>query len=125
LETKKYEADGKVASWKPRYEIISFERSHIFHERDEQTIFAAQPPAQTTPPAREGIYVKGRLSMDNITRGGGWFASRYAFQEASTSAPGGIRGPSLFDFPSNVGGDMVPKTTPENPLMNCEDPHQC
>jgi len=38
----------------------------------------------------ERKHLKSKLSTDNITRGGGWFASRYARQEASTSALGGI-----------------------------------
>jgi len=52
-------------------------------------------------------HLKSILFIHNVTR---WFASRYAWQDALASAPGGVRGPSFFGSPSTVGGDMVPKT---------------
>ena len=43
----------------------------------------------------ERKHLKSILFIQNVTRGGDWFASRYAWQEALASEPGGVRGPSF------------------------------
>ena len=43
----------------------------------------------------ERKHLKSVLFIHSVTRGGDWFASRYAWQEASASAPGEVRGQSF------------------------------
>ena len=66
----------------------------------------------------EKKHLKSILFIHNITHGLTWRRLvRYAWREALASVPGGVRGPSFFSSPSNVGGDMVPKTTPIQKIL--------